>query len=687
MNIISARKSADCLSHGQSAIPRYRPDIDGLRAIAVLSVVLYHAGIPGFSGGFVGVDVFFVISGYLMASLIIGEIDTGGLDVLRFYERRALRIFPALFVTIAISSIVASLALMPAEFAYFANSARGAALFLSNIEFEQESGYFDMAAQLKPLLHTWSLAVEEQFYIVFPVLMLLLAKIGRRHIPWVLLLLFVSSFVASALYVQSAQSKVFYLSHFRAWELLLGALVALNLVAPPVRAWVANVLSTFGLGMIICAVSLFGENTLFPGPAALLPCVGTALIIHSAARQTPLRTPPLVFVGLISYSLYLWHWPLMVFIRYFLGHALTTLQGLLMVGLSLAVALVSWRFIEQPFRKPSKRFEGRTVFTGAAIVIVLTASFGTYVVDQKGLPDRLSAQARLAYSATYDVSRFANPKCFTDTDENGPSAADVRAGRLCQLGAAGSGPISFILWGDSHAGSMAPAVDKAAADAGVRGLMAGHGACPPLPDVVLASHSAVESSACRNYNIAVRELIATQHIRLVLMAAYWPKYVHASELPNQGLYFDPSVPPSLIDHSTPIKLALDQILSDLLNQAAKVVLIMDVPEMGRLMPEALARAVMRGTTTNLAPSWQYTLARQALSRSMLSAAAERWAATLIDPMPAFCRDGRCLSDRNGVALYKDADHITNTTALSLDYLYGPLFEQLGSRRSGALKAD
>lgn len=686
MNIIFAQKSADRLSHGQSANPRYRPDIDGLRAIAVLSVVLYHAGIPGFSGGFVGVDVFFVISGYLMASLIIGEIDTGGLDLLRFYQRRALRIFPALFVMIAVSSIVAWLVLMPAEFAYFANSARGAALFLSNIEFEQESGYFDMAAQLKPLLHTWSLAVEEQFYIVFPVLMMLLAKIGHRHIPWVLLLLFVSSFVASAFYVQSAQSKVFYLSHFRAWELLLGALMALNLVTPPVRAWVKNVLSTLGLGMIVYAVSFYGEDTIFPGPAALLPCVGTALIVHSAARKTPLKAPPLVFVGLISYSLYLWHWPLMVFIRYFLGHALTTRQGLLMVGLSLAMAVVSWRFIEQPFRNPSKRFEGRTVYIGAAVVIVLTASFGTYVVDQKGLPDRLSAEARLAYSATYDVSRFASPKCFTDTDENGPSAADVRAGSLCQLGA-GSGPISFILWGDSHAGSMAPAIDKAAADAGVRGLMAGHGACPPLPNVVLASHSAVESSACRNYNIAVRELIATQAIPLVLMAAYWPKYVHASELPNQGLYFDPSVPPSLIDHSAPIKLALDQILADLENQAAQVVLIMDVPEMGRLMPEALARAVMRGTTTDLAPSWRYTLARQALSRSMLSAAADRWGATLIDPMPAFCRDGLCLSHRDGVSLYKDADHITNTTALSLAYLYRPLFEQLAGGRNEALKPD
>jgi peptidoglycan/LPS O-acetylase OafA/YrhL len=688
VNVIVTRREIDpphSTARLQSGRLSYRPDVDGLRALAILPVVLYHAGIPGFSGGFVGVDVFFVISGYLMASLIIREIDQGNFSLLRFYERRIRRIFPALFAMVAASSVMAWLVFMPVEFEYFARSVRATALFISNVRFEKESGYFDMSAQLKPLLHTWSLAVEEQFYIVFPVALTLLAKLDRRRIPWVLLLLLVASLAASAWYVHRAPVAAFYLSQFRGWELLLGALLAFDVLSRSTRPVIGECLAALGILLIGYAVLTYSDSTVFPGLAALVPCLGAALVIHGAATSGPagllLRSRPVVFVGLISYSLYLWHWPLIVFTRYFTGHVLSPMQGVLLVVASLIVAVLSWRFVEQPFRGHSSRIARPPLFAAATTVIVAAVLFGGYVTNEHGLPGRLPAAAREAYSATYDLGRFSGPDCSIDTNGSGPSLLDVRAGKLCQLGAAGNGPINFIVWGDSHSGAMAPAIDKAAADVGMRGLLAGHASCPPLPDVVLSRRNDVDTAQCAGYNAAVHDLIAEKHIPVVFMVAYWPKYVHDAELPDEGLYFDPSVRPPVEDHSAPIKAAMDRTLADLKQQGTQTVLVMDVPEMGRFVPEALAKAVITGTTTDIAPPWSYISARQALSRSMLATAAATYGATVVDPLPAVCANGHCNAERNGVALYKDADHITATMARSISYLYAPLFKSLAARVS------
>jgi peptidoglycan/LPS O-acetylase OafA/YrhL len=685
VNVIVTRREIDpphSRARLQSGRLSYRPDIDSLRAVAILPVVLYHAGIPGFSGGFVGVDVFFVISGYLMASLIIGEIDRGEFSLLRFYERRIRRIFPALFAMVAGSSVMAWLVFMPVEFEYFAHSVRATALFISNIRFEKESGYFDMSAQLKPLLHTWSLAVEEQFYIVFPVALTLLAKVDRRRTPWVLLFLLVASLAASAWYVHRAPVAAFYLSQFRGWELLLGALLAFDVLPRSTRPVICECLAGLGIVLIGYAVLTYSNSTVFPGLAALVPCLGAALVIHGAATEGPagllLRARPVAFVGLISYSLYLWHWPLIVFTRYFTGHILSPMQGVLLVVASLVAAVVSWRFIEQPFRGPASRIARLPLFAVATTVIVAAVLFGGYVTNQQGLPGRLPAAAREAYSATYDLSRFSSSDCSIDTNGSGPSLADVRAGKLCQLGAAGNGPINFIVWGDSHSGAMAPAIDKAAADVGMRGLLTGHASCPPLPDVVLSRRNDADTAQCASYNAAVRDLIAEKHIPVVFMVAYWPKYVHDAELPNEGLYFDPSVPPPVEDHSTFIKTALDNTLAELKQQGKQTVLVMDVPEMGRFVPEALAKALMTGTTTDIAPPWSYVAARQALSRSILATSAATYGATVVDPLPTICANEHCDAERNGTALYKDADHITATMARSISYLYAPLFKSLGA---------
>ncbi len=654
----------------------YRADIDGLRALAVLPVVFYHAGIPGFRGGFVGVDVFFVISGYLITSLIAAGIAEGNFSLLRFYERRIRRIFPALFATIAASAIAAWFFFMPDEFEYFARSMRAAALFVSNIEFHKESGYFDMAAPMKPLLHTWSLAVEEQFYIVFPMLLLAFGRFGRRRLVALLWVLFAASFAASSWTVFRSPTDAFFLSQFRAWELLLGALLALRAVPAPGRPATRQAMAALGVGLILVAVFAFDDTTPFPGLAALLPCLGAAMVIHADAGKgvagRMLRMPALVFVGLISYSLYLWHWPLIVFAPYVIGHEPSAAQAGVIVAASVVLAVLSWQLIEKPFRGGASPIGRKPVFAGALLCMTAAIAFGSYIVDEDGLPLRLPPLVQRAYAATYDVSRFRGSGCYSDSrGRYGPTPPDIRAGRLCALGAGGQPAPAFLVWGDSHSAAMAPAIDGAAANAGISGLFVGHDGCPPAFDQPQSSRS--EDRSCRDFDAAVKDLVVARHIPLVFLVAYWPKYVHDSELPHEGVFFDASTPPPLEDKSAPLRQAMDRLMVDLARQGTKVVLVMDVPEMGHYVPEAAARAMMTGGSTDIAPPWDYVARRQALSRSMLADLAARHGARIVDPLPAFCSAGHCMAVRDGMPLYKDADHITAAAASSLAYLFEPVF--------------
>lgn len=658
----------------------YRADIDGLRALAVLPVVLYHIGVPGFGGGFVGVDVFFVISGFLMASLISADLAGDEFSLLAFYERRVRRIFPALFAMLTAAAVAAWLFLMPQEFEYFAESLRSAALFISNIQFEKESGYFDISAELKPLLHTWSLAVEEQFYIVFPLLLVGINRFARQHVVPILAGMLVASFAASIWMVYRKPDDAFYLIEFRAWELLLGALLAFDAIPRPTSSAVRARMASIGVALIAVAVFGFSEDILFPGPAALLPCVGAALVIHARAEGglagRALRMRPLVFVGLISYSLYLWHWPLIVFSRAIAGRDLSALDSGLILLASFVVASLSWLFVEQPFRRHGL-LRRPSMFAAAATAMVAAVGFGVFIIRDDGMPDRLPSDARKVYAATYDGSRYGRPPCFVETDDPERSQSDIRAGRLCLLGRGGhtdtadpANP-SFLVWGDSHSSAMAPAIDEAAKHAGITGFFAGQGSCPPLPGVDLGKR--LTTRRCGDFNSAVRDLVRSRHIPLIILAAYWPKYVHDAELPNDGFRFDPSVPPPLEDKSAPIVKALDRLMAEMARQGTRVVLVMDVPEMGFHMPEAIARAMMTGASTDVVLPWDYIASRQKLSRSILTRFAAKYGAALVDPLPAFCSEGRCSALRGGLPLFKDSNHITATTARSLSYLYAPIF--------------
>ncbi|HPE61742.1 MAG: acyltransferase [Thiothrix sp.] len=370
---------------------QYRKEIDGLRALAVVPVVLFHAGIPGFDGGFVGVDVFFVISGYLITTLLLEALQQGNFSLVTFYERRARRILPVLLLVVLACLLPAWWLLLPHELVDFGRSMVAVALFVSNVLFWQDSGYFAPDAELMPLLHTWSLAVEEQFYLLFPLLLLAGWRLGRERLAGLLGILGLLSLGLAELGWRFAPDANFYLLPGRAWELLAGAGCAFYPGFRPVAgrvstAWLAGV----GLVLLLGAVGLFDRGLPFPGLYALVPVAGTVLLILYARSDQGvgrvLASPILAGIGLISYSAYLWHQPLLVFTRMLW---LDAGPGLLLVAVLLAFGLawLSWRLVERPFRD-RQRFSRRQVFGFALAGSLLLIVSGLILIGLDGVPRR-----------------------------------------------------------------------------------------------------------------------------------------------------------------------------------------------------------------------------------------------------------------------------------------------------------
>jgi peptidoglycan/LPS O-acetylase OafA/YrhL len=424
---------------------RYRPDIDGLRAIAVMSVLAFHYGAP-LAGGFTGVDVFFVISGFLITSKLNDDIKAGEFSILGFYDRRIRRILPALLVMLGATLLAGYVLLMPGEYKSLTASTAMAAFGVSNFYFLAHTGYFDQTADLVPLLHTWSLAVEEQFYLVWPIALFAIVKAGRRT-PTILAGIVIIGFAASLWWFNYDAKSAFYMSPPRAWELAIGALLVF---LPQLSRRVGEFATLAGLALIAAGFVLVSDKS-FPGAAALYPCIGAALVIwpRPTATTSSRWLGTLSPIGLISYSLYLWHWPVWVLFRtYVNGGAPTARETAGLAALALALATLSYFFVETPFRKRRWR-PARSVGAGvAACLLICGGAF--YVSNAEGFPERLSPQSRAMRSLE------------VMWDWNCPATAVLSGRRLCAFGADwNAAKHKAILWGDSHAEHFAPMLDQA----------------------------------------------------------------------------------------------------------------------------------------------------------------------------------------------------------------------------------
>lgn len=600
---------------------KYRPDIDGLRAVAVLSVVLFHSGVAGMSGGYVGVDVFFVISGFLITTIIAREVDDGSFSLRRFYERRIRRIAPALFCVLVVVGVFSYLLLLPSEFRQVPSSITGAVLFGSNIIFYLQSDYFAPAAQTNPLLHTWSLGLEEQYYIFFPLMLMAIARFGPRLRVPAILLAAVFSFALCVLITPEHPSAAFYLLPARAWELFVGSLLAVGFFPQVGNQTGREIIAGTGMFLIVVAVVLFNDQTQFPGYLAMLPVAGSAMLIHSAVGTVTgrlLSTRPVVFIGLISYSLYLWHWPIIVFSR----AAGLELPPLVITAASLAVASLSLLYIETPVRKFAW-FTSRRLFMGSGVAAAAILTLGAVMYVQDGFPDRFSSKVVAFENAAKDISLRRS-----DCHINLPGYQNREA---CVLGA--DVPATVAVWGDSHGVELSYALGEIGSRQkwSVREHTAS--ACPPSTDF-----NSKERPRCAVHNARVLiDLLSTPEIHSVIMVLFYG---------NAG-YEDPAMGKGLLKSAQSLRAA-----------GKRVILLAPLPKPEENVPLYLARLIQHGAVGPLPEIERKVFDRQVAERAALLRSMRSMGVEIVSPGDLLCDAAGCELERGGKPLYFDDNHLS-----------------------------
>jgi peptidoglycan/LPS O-acetylase OafA/YrhL len=621
---------------GEEAAAHYRPDVDGLRALAVLSVVFYHLGTP-IRGVYVGVDIFCTISGFLIGSIILRQTADRTFTFGRFYERRIRRIFPALFVMLFVTVAFAYKYLLPIEFISYAKSLAAVSLSISNVFFWLQSGYFDAPASTTPLLHTWSLAVEEQFYVFLPVALVLLHRVAPRRISQSIYLLALFSFLISVYGAFTSPSATFYLPHTRAWELLLGTMLALKGFPKISGTAMREFAGISGFALIVPTLVLYRTWTPFPGLAALPPCLGTALII-AAGESGPnlvgrlLSLRPVVFIGLISYSLYLWHWPLFVFyslgFRVFEGLDHRQSQALLF-AMAIVLAVLSWRFVELPFRTKSWRTQRTVLFGGAtaATLIVLIGS-AIFVVTQ-GLPSRFSAQAREV--AAYIDNDPADPR---DQYRNGICFITSETAKFQDFSMSQCLPDkpqqkTLLLLGDSHAAAMWWGFNQLFANANI--MQATAAGCKP----VLIQRPRQHVACTQIMNYILKEYLPSHRVDAVLIEAHWDADDMESLGDTVAWLRENRIPTFLVGPIVQYDSSLPRLLALSISQNA---------------PQLPERHLQRFV--------------KPLNRQMETLARENWRVPYISLFDIFCPHDSCLQyAAPGVPLLSDYGHLTKAGSI------------------------
>lgn len=505
---------------------KYRAEIDGLRAIAVLSVILFHAGFRWFSGGFVGVDIFFVISGYLITTIILTEKQNGVFSILNFYERRARRILPALFFIMLVCLPFAWFWMLPDQLIDFSKSLGAVSTFVSNIFFWLNTGYFSATTAEKPLLHTWSLGIEEQYYVLFPLLIILFWRIGHKKLVGLVTTILLLSLILSEYGARRHPSAAFFLILPRAWELLVGSCLAfLSFKGITTQRYFSlktnQAFSLLGLMLIISSIFTFSEDTTFPGFYALIPVIGAALIIEFSSPNTLtarlLSHKFIVGIGVISYSAYLWHQPLFAFARIYLVNKPQEYIFTLFSILTLLLATLTWKFIERPFRSKNNLSRSQ-VFLISAIGTLFFTVVGAIGYYQHGFPGRLSANQQALFSVSTDTTKLYNEKqgCLIGSNQG------IDAFGACSFKKKGVGHV--LLWGDSHAAHLFPGLKAIAQYQKLTQLTAS--GCPPILDFDF-NKKEPRRPYCQEVNKYIFKRIEKDIPDKIILAARWGMHENA----------------------------------------------------------------------------------------------------------------------------------------------------------------
>lgn len=619
----------------------YRGDIDGLRAIAVLMVVLYHfLGHPDFNG-YAGVDVFFVISGYLITRILMDDLNANRFSLIDFYERRARRIMPALAIVLLASVVAAYLLFLPREMLAFAKSLVGAVSFSSNLFFWLESGYFDSEAALKPLLHTWSLAVEEQFYIVYPLLLWAVFKHLPRCIKPILLGLMAASFAANIAFVYGGDYQTsFYMLPMRAWELLAGGVIALGWL-PTLSNKQRKIAGSLAFVVLVLSFGIRFDVDRFPGVYAAGPVLGAVLVIWAGQGGESgwfgrfLASAPMRFVGKISYSLYLWHWPVYVFGAYYLLGEVNAVTVIIMLCASFALATLSWRYVEQPWRRDKIAFPRSTVFIATLCAIAVFIAAGVFGIATSGAAYKFSER-------TLRLSEAAIGGRYEPLAVEGVKASQFNA----------DGPPVIAVWGDSHAIAFAPAAEAWARDKSVNGVLIEGNSCflpSAIPSRVRDGEACVAAT-----DAALDYLARAKSIEAVILANRWAEHLEYWIKHGYGA-----------DEAVTLRLqSLQFIVKELEAKGKRVVILEQAPQVKagyQDIPSLLARIDLYGADTDLRPDMAAYEREQARMKPVYEALASH----VIRPRDILCDADRCAVEREGVPLFYDDDHLSRAGAESL----------------------
>ncbi|SHF09220.1 Peptidoglycan/LPS O-acetylase OafA/YrhL, contains acyltransferase and SGNH-hydrolase domains [Kaistia soli DSM 19436] len=599
-------------------------DIQGLRAVAVVSVVVFHAFPRLVPGGFIGVDIFFVISGFLISSTIYRDVSTNRFSILEFYRRRIRRIFPALFAMLMVVIIVSYFLLSPSAYQEIARNTISSTLFFSNIDFFLSSGYFDRAAELRPLLHTWSLSVEEQFYIVFPVFVFVIHRYMNRLMLLSILVVGSISLALSQVAINYSPTGAYFLTPFRAFELLIGC--SIPLIAVP--NWLAGSraardgLSIAGLTSIAASLFVLSPATPFPGFAALLPTVGAAMIIFAGGSGRTLggraiSSAPFVALGAVSYSFYLWHWPILSFLRIWTPSIGPTASELVLaVMAALAVATASYWLIERPFAAKATTTFPFLRFGTMGMVTISIAAFA--IVALNGIPGRFGPSVLAAFAADQDISPMRGPCHQSDGRRLAYDAT-------CLLSVGDKSEV--VVWADSHGAELAAALSELVKDSGIALRQITASSCPPVVSVDFRARP-----NCRAANEDTLKSVASDpDVDTVLL------------LMNRSAYY--------FESEEDLEDGYRQVVDSLRKAGKRIVLIKQIPNMDFEPTGAVAFELMLGRDpTTIGPNVEEVRARFSRWNAFIEDTGTSSGSDYFDPMAVFCNDTICPAYRRDVGV-------------------------------------
>lgn len=635
------------------------PHVDGLRAVAIATVVVFHAFPNLLPGGYVGVDVFFVISGFLITRLILAEMQAGTFSLPVFFARRVRRLLPAATVTIAAVLVAGALLLSPETYRETGRSAVAAALMFANFLFYRTAGYFSAPPDEKPLLHTWSLSVEDQFYLTWPLLLLLLApRLSRVALGALTALLLAASLAYAEVKLSANPDAAFYLLLPRAWELLAGCLLAIVAANVSPGRGLAEVLAVVGLAAIVASAVLLTPASRFPGLSALPSVAGTLLLIAAGlgagdGKPAPLVVRalawrPVVFLGLISYSLYLWHWPILSLAQFALSRHLAVIETLSAVALAVVAAVLSWRYVEKPFRVHgplASREAWRTLLVGGAVMgsIALT---GGAIRALDGLPQRFDGQVGKVYE---DIAHGNPLRSACDGSENAFVRDDIcNFGRPKPIGSS----YEVAVFGDSNADHLVPMLTKWAAAQGVSGRQVTNSACAPLFDVVVKTRSERDQRACTTYHDVARRFVdANPGLKLVVLSGVWANYHGNIDWRSDGARV-PAGMPQLAD-------ALARSVAFFRSRGIRVHIVAQIPHFKVMPSRCTVRALTAGKDVAACgrPTKEVKAVLAASNRAIAAVAAGDPGVTVTWPVDILCGPDWCSPMKDGVYLYRDSVHL------------------------------